>query len=734
MQTVRFPSTLSVHTPRAPWTPTIGEEFSAFLDECPSDARERIKTESLRVLGMCVKPGDRVANVGLVLGYVQSGKTLSFTGVSALAKDNGFRLVIIIGGVAKLLVGQTSARLKKDLRLTKDGAFNRWNVCSSPTTSNQEGKRLIASVSEESADPIEKALQDGIPLVVVMKHPKHLGDLSECLAECARKLSGDLSGISALIIDDEAHMYSPNVSRNSAKVSAIYGQLATLRKHLPCHSLLQYTATPQANLLTELSDQFAPAFVRLLGTGNGYAGGQTFFVDRLHSAIKIISAKEANNARASSFGSPVPPSLRSALASFLLVAANDFFRDGRATAHSMLVHSDLKNSVHQMFESWLTDLKTTWLDLLKGSSAEWDPQVVGIFKSEYDDLQRGNPTEIINFQKIMELIPRILHKTIIQLVNQSERNRPDFAANPYWIVNGGNQLGVGYTVEGLTTTHMLRKPGVGLSDTIQQRGRFFGYRGDRVKNCRVWLEEESRKAFVDYVEHEEALRRSLQDIDDSNLSLKTWRRKFILDPSMELTRSTAIKLGLMSFTSSKEGWISQLHSYDEKLIASNRGLIEEFVTNKVSTLISNLTARQGSHQRGSCSLADLLEFLSKYDGDRKDLEKFEVVTMVLAKNIEKRADRCEVIKMVRGTTGETREREVENGRITLHQGRSKDEISGYLGDANVHSGDVGVTLQIHQINLTTSENVVITRDAPFIALHLTKNLESDCAKLIIQRT
>src|SRR6185312_12784729 len=52
---------------------------------------------------------------GLVLGYVQSGKTTNFTAVIAKAADAGYRLFIVLSGIHKGLRRQTNARLKKEL-------------------------------------------------------------------------------------------------------------------------------------------------------------------------------------------------------------------------------------------------------------------------------------------------------------------------------------------------------------------------------------------------------------------------------------------------------------------------------------------------------------------------------------------------------------------------------------------------------------------------------------------
>src|SRR4029077_6600826 len=52
---------------------------------------------------------------GLVLGFVQSGKTANYTAVIAKAADAGYRLVIVLSGIDNGLRRQTNIRLKKEL-------------------------------------------------------------------------------------------------------------------------------------------------------------------------------------------------------------------------------------------------------------------------------------------------------------------------------------------------------------------------------------------------------------------------------------------------------------------------------------------------------------------------------------------------------------------------------------------------------------------------------------------
>lgn len=77
--------------------------------------------EAHRILGRCVSPTETDAEAtGLVVGYVQSGKTLSFTTLTALARDNGYGVVILIAGTIDNLKSQSEDRLKQDLGISDE--------------------------------------------------------------------------------------------------------------------------------------------------------------------------------------------------------------------------------------------------------------------------------------------------------------------------------------------------------------------------------------------------------------------------------------------------------------------------------------------------------------------------------------------------------------------------------------------------------------------------------------
>lgn len=78
----------------------------ASLDETTTDVIERLSDPTRDTIKQ---------TKGLVVGYVQSGKTANFTGVVAKAIDAGYRLIIVLTGTIEILRAQTQRRMDMEL-------------------------------------------------------------------------------------------------------------------------------------------------------------------------------------------------------------------------------------------------------------------------------------------------------------------------------------------------------------------------------------------------------------------------------------------------------------------------------------------------------------------------------------------------------------------------------------------------------------------------------------------
>lgn len=742
------------------WQPILGREFSSFVTSpMPQDQQDRLRAETLRILRTCVDPAESLtkprANAGLVLGYVQSGKTSSFTAAAALARDNSYDLIIVIAGVNKILTNQTYSRLQKDLGLDKADVANRWTKVLNPKIGKDPAVQHVQTqiLTRASSRQAGNAPIGAVPLIVVMKETSHLKNLNAILKGV--KESNDLRGLTVLVIDDECHMATPNVAKQNEddtqiSKSRIYELIGEMRSFLPHHTLLQYTATPQANLLCALEDEFRPDFVRLLGHGPGYTGGQTFFVDPPKGqSIRQIPLHEQAAAYAASSSDESIPSLRRAFATFLILAANDRLEKIQSGTHdfekvSMLVHSSSGLAMHLVFQQWLTNLRGTWQGLLKGPAGSPDRQSLRVdeFEPAYLDLsQTASPSLCALDDLYGSPIVDVLQQLHLWLIDGNKSaggtSNPDFNVSNYHVLNGGEILGVGFTIPRLHVTHLLRNKGQGQMDTIQQRGRFFGYCGPWIDRIRVWLEDEVKEAFEEYVEEEDFLRRDLSEYDEMDKNLKGWKVRLRMNPNAKPCRRAAIKREVRQF-STLSGFVPQLHPLvDNQVQVANRQLLQEFLTSQGqfgqsrcapvgltkanAQYLGNEWSTQ--HQQGVCELVAIKLLLSSFVVNPRDRARFDVLFETVEEIISKPSlyqgaipGGADVFVMAGMSQPRRRRRGIGDGEPTfnLFQGRN----ANYVGDRGVHSERV--TLQIYNLDHGTSDVNILEgqRDIPYIAVWL----------------
>ena len=97
-----------------------GGEFDAFIrrQNLPEISERRLIENTVRILERTeLLTGKNSANCQLVVGEVQSGKTLSFSTVVALSRDNQIPVTVILAGTKKPLLRQTHAQVLKDFNI-----------------------------------------------------------------------------------------------------------------------------------------------------------------------------------------------------------------------------------------------------------------------------------------------------------------------------------------------------------------------------------------------------------------------------------------------------------------------------------------------------------------------------------------------------------------------------------------------------------------------------------------
>lgn len=693
------------------WEPLIGTEFEKFLNRSfPDDqnAREKVKDETLRIMRLCGDPEtNKNTDTGLVLGYVQSGKTLSFTGLAALAKDNGYQIIIVIAGISKYLVEQSYSRLERDLGVG-DSFKRRWLMLKNPI--KRDADRVQNAIDNFKVYGEEN---DRIVLVVVMKNSSHLQNLVDILERI------NLDEVPTLIIDDEGDQASMNTKAGSNKkkgnseietitpsdMSAIYRKIRKIKSCIPHHTFVQYTATPQAPLFINILDNLSPKFVQLLEPGEKYTGGKSFFTESDQILIKEIPYNDIPTEY--QVVDQIPESLKEAMRIFFLGVAFGEIEEGRHRNRTMMVHPSRQLKYHKKYIEWINITKDRMFNFLhrENDDDESKTREIDRFKQAYAELQM-TVDNLPGFDRLFTQLKRSIHSTEVREINSTERHIVDWKSNYSFILVGGQALDRGFTVEGLTVTYMPRGKGVANADTIQQRARFYGYKMDYLGFCRVYLEEEGINLFAKYVEHEEDLRSRLNEFAISNKSFHCWPRKVILDEMFNLTRKNVLTDPLITRKKGSFWFYTKIPHDNEENIRHNKKVFDKFRYKYNQSFNESLgdpdRTEDQIHLIAVISLIDVYEDLLKelqYSFYEDSLEFTRVRTLVYSylQLNQSSEQNCNVFLMKKGDIRERSENEKNNRINQLFQGKNpKTGRTIYPGDRNVITHNL-FTVQLHNL-------------------------------------
>jgi hypothetical protein len=536
------------------WDPQIGPVFSAFINAQPLEAQISVQESSLKILGRCKNPstvGQQKSHP--VVGEVQSGKTMSFTGVIALARDNKIPVIVVLGGTKVTLVQQTITRLNSDLKIGGDGGANPWSLHEVhnevPIEKKiQKKKKELNRILDQWNDPNVPTEFSPTIVITTVKSKSSIDAICKVFKDLGRS---DLEATPVLIIDDEVDQAGLNVARKIDEESSVYAAIGRLRSTFPNNDYLMYTATPQAPLLLKIGDHLSPDTVTVLDSGPDYVGGKDLFGDSNHFVMNIPPSDVAMSTHPDT---KPPHSLKIALGYYLISLAIAQKR-GNPKPCSMLIHPGTTTALHSKHAEWTNAILHMWKTMLSDIS---DSSFADCLASDFSEPFRlieenvdlasvwtGVEKDLIknDIGRYISLwIPQIEVRIMNSSSDAEDISPNEWRSHPGWILIGGFNLERGFTVENLTVTYMPRGAGVGNADSIQQRGRFFGYKRKYLDILKGWLAADVADAFRDYISHEIHMRNELKNLDLKEGSISDWRRNFLLDPSLKPTRQAVIRL------------------------------------------------------------------------------------------------------------------------------------------------------------------------------------------------
>ena len=489
---------------------------------------------------------------GLALGYVQSGKTTSITALIAGAHDSGYKIIIGLVATNHILLDQNADRILERLSVVSDGR-KVWYTSVQDSVS-AEDEQLVRNLEERGRTI----------LIMVLKNKPQIEKISKLVA------SIDTTKYKTLVIDDETDQVGLNSKIKLDMQSPIYKSILGLRKNLHGHLYVGYTATPYANLLLTPDDSLAPDFVEVLKPGEGYTGGQKFFVEEGDSTFRNIGAETLKTVP-----TKIPPNLERALATYLVGSAMMFCNEIPESCEftSMLINPHSENNVQEGYKTLLRNHLRGWKDELKEFTSI--SQLPKIFNDAYIDLLSTGVNKPVE-KSFIDQLKFNFSECEIWLLNQTTSKnikKVRWKDSRLHILIGANKLDRGFTVEGLTVTYMSRKESPQI-DTMQQRSRAYGYR-PFMKYCRIFTTNGTRKVLTETVTTEEDLREQLYAWIQSGRNFKDWSKEIglIIGAKSKATRDSVVK---ELITRNLGGWHYLLKcNTDEPTLNYNENLIQK---------------------------------------------------------------------------------------------------------------------------------------------------------------
>jgi hypothetical protein len=515
----------------------------------------KLHDQTDNILGKLEEPGrsGRWDRRGMVVGYVQSGKTLNYTGLICKAVDAGYKLIIVLAGMHNDLRSQTQLRLDEDFlgydtRLSR--AYSNSNRKVGVGKLIEHGDLVIHSLTSSADDGDYRTqiarnvgfMLGGDPVIlVVKKNASVLKNLLRWIQSDGRfdpeteEVTRD--NIPLLLIDDEADNASidgKQAKRDEKGIvieetdpTTINRLIRQLLKTFLKSSYVGYTATPFANIFiyppndsANVSkfgeDVFPRSFIINLPAPSNYIGPVQVFglndngelgldeqpglpiVEDVYDYELYIPDGHKKDYHIET----LPPSLKKAIKVFVMSCAARMARGQNNEHKSMLVHVTRFTAVQGRLRDLVLAELTKLQNLLEFGNGNSSVQLVDELQKIWDEEQLSVTSciqELVDDPQIVKLewiqVEEQLYdaaaKIQIKAINGSAKDVLDYKDHP----NGMSVIAIG----GDKLSRGITLEGLSVSyylraskmyDTLMQMGRWFGYRPGYLDLCRLYTSEE----------------------------------------------------------------------------------------------------------------------------------------------------------------------------------------------------------------------------------------------------
>ncbi len=566
-------------------------------DRAPAQI-DSVAAQSLRILRKLPDPVPSRAFQarGLVVGYVQSGKTASYTALAARAADAGYRLVIVLSGIHESLRAQTQNRLERELTGHQEGGVDQ----------AAEGQEWISLTSPDAdfQNVDTRLLQSPSPFLIVAKKNVSVLRKIDAWIERAGRFLRDKP---VLVIDDEADQASINTRGNrdlepeddepedqEVRPSETNRLIRSVLARVPMAAYVAYTATPFANILINPGaidrevglDLFPRDFVIQLPRPAAYTGTEELFgvSAQGREVLRLVPDTDASALRGAvrrrrtaevtleAGPDTLPTTLTDAVLAFCIAGAVRLIRGNgeHPATHTMLVHvSARKQDQARVAEAVRLQL-SLWAAAAERRQ-DLSPMLMHAWRN-FRPVMSDPPSD----EAVVSAAIQVLRRAEVVVLNSDTGEELEYEKRPgrHLIAVGGNRLSRGLTLEGLTVSYFLRT--AAMADTLLQMARWYGFRIGYEDLIRIWTTEGIARWFGELALVEDAMRDSIQALERAGRRPDQMAIRLRAHSELMLTarNKSAMAVRQRSSWSGEHPQTVLLPLNDQRKLVANRQLLE----------------------------------------------------------------------------------------------------------------------------------------------------------------
>ena len=465
---------------------------------------------------------------GLIVGHVQSGKTISFLSCINYALQNEYDIVIVLTSIENNLNKQTQKRIQDSFTKSEDGSESLVEFLNGRDF--KIDKHLYTTVNK-----IESILEANKKLIVTSLKNSQIENIRLVLKELE-----NIKKLKLLIVDDEGDLASLSQTNKKENVidSKANSYIKSLLNTFNNKIFISVTATPYVHLFVENNEELFINRIFTIDPGKNYFGLNEFFStenkDKYFSLIDNIQDLKSNS---------LSEVFKKSIVYFWIAHSIRVIQHDQEyetnnginkVSSNMLIHTEVKTLAHNKLANSLYELKRSFLDslcisgdekMLKVGSLEFEmtKQYILEIVEEYYKKYYPETYDIIrtSFNEFLTYLINVIKKIDVKVVNNTTNNDNDLKLNfNSNILIGSKMLERGLTIPNLICTVFSNQSESSFAlDTSLQRARWFGYREKIIDFLRIFTTKRIYDDFVDMKYLQNKTWESLKDLEANKLSL-----------------------------------------------------------------------------------------------------------------------------------------------------------------------------------------------------------------------